>query len=456
MESARKDALLKDFFLHFAYLDQHLPSPVPPAFFRSHTIIVSLNLPCSQESIANMATSTSAAPAAGNPIVYLDILFANSPAPSRANANRIVLELYKDKVPKTAENFRVLCEGDTTSASGTPLKFEGSVFHRVIKQFMIQGGDFTRGDGTGGESIYGEKFEDEDLTGKHDQPFLLSMANAGPGTNGSQFFITTVPTPHLDGKHVVFGRVLKGKDVVRRIENSETGSNDRPVNEVKIERAGELDADSEEVKSGTYGIGADGTGDGYEEYPEDESADLETSVEKVYGIAEDLKGIANKLFSAASYPLALEKYLKALRYLQLHPVLPEDTSDDLKSKWNALKTSIQLNAALAALKTTPSAAKITIAQTTVVVENLSSPAASAWDADDEAGKKRKADLAKAFYRRALGYVAQKDDERAEADLKKAEELAPNDAGVRKEKAALQKRREAKVRAQRAAYSKMFS
>lgn len=398
------------------------------------------------------ATATSSAPTPGNPIVYLDIAFANSPAPPATRPNRIVLELYKHLVPRTAENFRQLC----VNPPGSPKTFAGSVFHRVIPKFMVQGGDFTRGDGTGGESIYGEKFEDEDLTGKHDRPFLLSMANAGPNTNGSQFFITTVPTPHLDGKHVVFGRVLKGKDVVRKIENSETSSNDRPVNEVKIEKCGELDAESEEVKSGSYGIGSDGTGDKYEEFPEDQGEELETDAEAVLKIATDLKGIANTAFAAANYSLALEKYLKALRYLNLHPVLPDGTSPDLIATWSALKNSIQLNASLAALKTTPPQPKVAVAQATAVIEKLTSNAGRGWDDNADEEKKRKADLAKAYYRRALGYVALKDEERAEQDLVKAEELAPGDAGIKKEKLALKTRREAKVKAQRAAYSKMFS
>lgn len=391
--------------------------------------------------------------APGNPIVYLDISFANSPAPTRPNANRIVLELYKHLVPRTAENFRVLC----TNPASERLRYEGSVFHRVIKSFMLQGGDFTRGDGTGGESIYGEKFEDEDLTGKHDRPFLLSMANAGPNTNGSQFFITTVPTPHLDGKHVVFGRVLKGKDVVRKIENTETASNDRPVNEVKIEKCGELDANSAEVKDGTFGIGADGTGDQYEEFPEDQDEKLETDLSATFKIATELKGIANTQFAKPDYTLALDKYLKALRYLKLHPVMPEGTAEDLASRWSALKTSIQLNASLAALKVSPPQPKVTIAQTTAVIQNLTSnKAGRSWDDNAEEEQKRKADLAKAHYRRALGYVTLKDEERAELDLARAEELMPGDAGVKKEKLALQKRKEAKVKAQRAAYSKMFS
>uniref|UniRef100_A0A6U9L8I5 Peptidyl-prolyl cis-trans isomerase n=1 Tax=Oxyrrhis marina TaxID=2969 RepID=A0A6U9L8I5_OXYMA len=159
------------------------------------------------------------------------------------SAGRIVIGLFGDVVPKTAKNFWHLAKGDKgTAANGKPLAYKGSPFHRVIPNFMIQGGDFTNENGTGGESIYGAKFADENFKIKHSGAGILSMANSGPGTNGSQFFITTAKTSWLDGRHVVFGKVVEGMDVVSKVEavGSQSGKTSKRV---EIADAGTLEGD---------------------------------------------------------------------------------------------------------------------------------------------------------------------------------------------------------------------
>ncbi|KAK1830003.1 peptidyl-prolyl cis-trans isomerase H [Podospora conica] len=176
-------------------------------------------------------------PASGNPLVFFDITLGGEPL------GRITFELFADKVPRTAENFRQFCTGESKSPLGRPQGYKGSKFHRVIKSFMLQGGDFLNADGTGSTCIYGTKsFADESFELHHDRPGLLSMANAGPNTNGSQFFVTTVPAPFLDGKHVVFGRVVDGMDVVHKIEATKTGyrGKDVPNLDVVVAECGEM------------------------------------------------------------------------------------------------------------------------------------------------------------------------------------------------------------------------
>ncbi|KAM6975805.1 peptidyl-prolyl cis-trans isomerase-like [Tautogolabrus adspersus] len=160
--------------------------------------------------------------------VFFDITVADVPA------GRIVMELHADVVPKTAENFRALCTGEKGFG------YKGSTFHRIIPGFMCQGGDFTKHNGTGGKSIYGEKFADENFQLKHTCKYTLSMANAGPNTNGSQFFICTAATDWLDGKHVVFGKVVEGMDVVDKMEAKGTKGNGKPTAVVKITDCGQV------------------------------------------------------------------------------------------------------------------------------------------------------------------------------------------------------------------------
>lgn len=162
-----------------------------------------------------------------NPQVYFDCKIGNT------NVGRIIMLLHADVVPKTAENFRALCTGETG------IGYKRSIFHRVIPGFMLQGGDFTNHNGTGGKSIYGKKFDDENFQLKHTAPGMLSMANSGPNTNGSQFFITVEKTDWLDNKHVVFGKVISGLNVVKKIEKFGSKSG-KPTEKISITGSGEL------------------------------------------------------------------------------------------------------------------------------------------------------------------------------------------------------------------------
>ncbi|AMD20076.1 HCL075Cp [Eremothecium sinecaudum] len=354
-------------------------------------------------------------------------------------AGRIVFELYNDVVPKTSDNFYKLCEGGAgmcKTKPDTPLSYKGSIFHRVIKDFMCQFGDFTNGDGTGGESIYGEKFEDENFSLKHEKPFLLSMANAGPNTNGSQCFITCAPTPHLDGKHVVFGEVIQGKRIVRAIESQKTSSSDKPEKDVIISDCGVLPNDYQ-VPADAEATPKDEYGDDYETtLAEDDKVDI-NDLESVIKAVEAVKHIATEQFKNQNYEVATRKYEKCAGFLQEY--FPEDLTPEDITRVNKLKLSVQLNIALSALKS-KQYSKVLAAATEVL--HL-----------DEVDDKSKA---KALYRRGLAYYNLKDPEMALTDLELATSYHSNDAAILKAIDDARKLRQQQREQQKKSLSKMFS
>ncbi|XP_029297051.1 peptidyl-prolyl cis-trans isomerase D [Cottoperca gobio] len=356
-----------------------------------------------------------------NPRVFFDVDIGEE------RAGRIVFELFVDITPKTAENFRALCTGEKGIGKSTekPLHFKGCPFHRIIKKFMIQGGDFSNHNGTGGESIYGEKFEDENFHYMHDKVGLLSMANAGPNTNGSQFFITTVPTPHLDNKHVVFGQVIKGMGVIKLLESIDTNE-DAPVKPCVIADCGEhKDGDSWGPASG------DSSGDTHPDFPEDSDVDFK-DVDQVLSLAEDVKNIGNSLFKNQDWKAAINKYSKSLRYLEVSGELLEEAA---QKKLEPTALSCFLNTAACYLK-------LQLWQDAV-------------DSCNEAIELDKANT-KALFRRAQAWQGLKENPKAMIDLKKAHGIAPEDKAVGNELKRVQLKIQEEKEKEKKIYAKMFA
>ncbi|TMW87205.1 peptidyl-prolyl cis-trans isomerase CYP40 [Solanum pennellii] len=357
------------------------------------------------------------------PRCYLDISIGGE------LEGRIVVELYNDVVPKTAENFRALCTGEKGIGpnTGVPLHYKGNCFHRVIKSFMVQGGDISAGDGTGGESIYGLKFEDENFELKHERKGMLSMANSGPNTNGSQFFITTTRTSHLDGKHVVFARVIKGMGVVRSMEHVTTGENDCPTVDVSIADCGEI---PEGADDGITNFFKDG--DLYPDWP----ADLDNNTDDLpwwVTALESIKAFGNENFKKQDYKMALRKYRKALRYLDICWE-KEGIDEDRSAYLRRMKSQIFTNSSASKLK-------------------LGDLKGALLDADF--AMRDGENNAKALFRQGQAHMALNDIDAAVESFKKALELEPNDGGIKNQLAAAKKKIADRRDKERKAFSRMF-
>ncbi|CAN8033166.1 unnamed protein product [Ixodes persulcatus] len=359
-----------------------------------------------------------------NPHVFLDVRIGEE------YVGRIVIELFKDLNPKTAENFRCLCTGEKGlgASSKVPLHFKGCKFHKIIPKFMVQGGDFTKGDGSGGESIYGRVFPDENLSVKHDKPGLVAMANSGPDTNGSQFYIITVPTPHLDSKHVVFGRVIKGMGVVAVLELVRTSDMDVPVEDCVIQNCGEI------LPGQDFGIcEVDCTEDVFPPFPDDCDFDF-TDIENIMCVAEKIRQSGNHYFRKEDFVKAHSKYKKALRYLnKLHEV--NELSKEQESKIAAVVLPCILNSAASKLK-------------------LKRYDQALDDCDEALDLEPK--HPKALFRRGQAFHGMRDYEKSMANLQQALSLSPNNKAILSEIAAVKGEMQAYKAQERKAYAKLFN
>ncbi|XP_051140457.1 peptidyl-prolyl cis-trans isomerase CYP40-like [Andrographis paniculata] len=359
-----------------------------------------------------------------NPRCYLDISIGGE------MEGRIVIELFKSVVPKTAENFRALCTGEKgiSPSTGVRLHYKGSKFNSVVKGLMVRGGDISSGGGGGGgESIYGEVFEDENFELKHSRKGILSMANNGPNTNGSQFLITTTQATHLDGKHVVFGKVAKGLGVIRAIEYAERKDDNSPVADIVVVDCGEI---PEGADDGTINFFMDG--DLYPDWPM-ELDSKPTDVPWMINAINSIKALGNDWYKKNNYKMAIRKYRKALKYLDLCWEM-KDIDLAQSETLRKMKSQIFTNSSMCKLK-------------------LGNHKAALLDADFAIRDGE--DNAKAFYRQGQVHMALNNVDAAVQSFKKALELEPHDGGIKKELSTAMKKVADRREQEKKAFSRMF-
>ncbi|KAH6825476.1 peptidyl-prolyl cis-trans isomerase / cyclophilin-40 / rotamase [Perilla frutescens var. hirtella] len=326
---------------------------------------------------------------------------------------RMVVELYKDVVPKTAENFRALCTGEkgVSPLTGVPLHYKGSHFCRIIRGLMVQGGAISVENGGDGESIYGLKFDDENFELKHSRKGMLSMANSGPNTNGSRFSIVTTQSARLDGKHVVFGKVIKGFGVLRSIEYVAVANDHYPTTDVVIVNCGEI---PEGADDGTINFFKDN--DLYPDWPMDLDAKPDNASWMISAI-ESIKVIGNEYYKKHDFKMAVRKYRKALKYLDLCWEMPDITQEQCELL-RKVKSQIFTNCSVCKL-------------------NLGDLEGALLDADFAIREKK--DNAKAFYRQGQVHKALNNIDAAVESFQKALELEPTDGCIRKDLAIVKKK-----------------
>ncbi|XP_043485847.1 peptidyl-prolyl cis-trans isomerase D [Polistes fuscatus] len=361
-----------------------------------------------------------------NPLVFLDI------AVEEEKVGRIVIELFKDVTPRTAENFRALCTGEKgTGVNNKKLHYKGSIFHKVIPQFMIQGGDIINFNGTGGESIYGPHFEDESFQIPHSHGGLLSMVNEGqPNSNSSQFIITTVPCIHLDNTNVVFGKVIKGMGVVLEVNNLPVVK-DQPVEKIHITDCGEL------KRGENWNLEEnDGSEDVYTPWPEDwdyASCTDTLTYKYVSEVVKRIKDSGNHYFSMKNYVDAGRKYKKALRYYEWM-IKMKNVPDTMEDSIKDLKVTIMLNLAAVQLKKKDYRSAVKLCSEVLEIDKSNG---------------------KAYFRRGQAHMGQNEYDVGLMDFKRALAECPNNKDILKEIEKVKKAMNSYLILEKATFQKMF-